>query len=226
MGGYRQHRWPTTPNIVGCYMLRPFGHPVACCCVSRLGVVARSLKLVNNSQHFLCSVIAEAIRLHNSLFQHCWGHSRALDIVSMEIATFLLKTRLQQNFESSPNLMGRVFLIMDYMSLHCLQVVASEMHTIANTIQHLPNQQLPTMLDFNLFLQQCWELLRQFARSHICSRCRQSLQFGDFTLLFCGVRQKIAGKFVPHVQHDHFFFLTNNVIALRGAAVALAFVLA
>ena len=24
--------WPATPNIVGCYMLRPFAHPVACCC--------------------------------------------------------------------------------------------------------------------------------------------------------------------------------------------------
>ena len=24
--------WPTTPNIVVCYMLRPFAHPVACCC--------------------------------------------------------------------------------------------------------------------------------------------------------------------------------------------------
>ena len=38
-----QHCWPTTPNIVGCYMLRPFAHPVACCCVL-LGVVAQSLK--------------------------------------------------------------------------------------------------------------------------------------------------------------------------------------
>ena len=28
-----QHCWPTTPNIVGCYMLRPFAHVVGCCCV-------------------------------------------------------------------------------------------------------------------------------------------------------------------------------------------------
>ena len=28
-----QHCWPITPKIVGCYMLRPFAHPVACCCV-------------------------------------------------------------------------------------------------------------------------------------------------------------------------------------------------
>ena len=40
-----QHCWPTTPNIGGCYMLRPFAHPVACCCVL-LGVVAQSLKPV------------------------------------------------------------------------------------------------------------------------------------------------------------------------------------
>ena len=40
-----QHCWPTTSNIVGCYMLRPFAHTVACCCVL-LGVVAQSLKPV------------------------------------------------------------------------------------------------------------------------------------------------------------------------------------
>ena len=27
-----QHCWSTIPNIVECYMLRPFAHPVACCC--------------------------------------------------------------------------------------------------------------------------------------------------------------------------------------------------
>ena len=26
-----QRCWPTTPNVVGCYILRPFEHPVACC---------------------------------------------------------------------------------------------------------------------------------------------------------------------------------------------------
>ena len=43
-----QHCWPTTPNIVGCYMLRPFHsllHVVICCCVL-LGVVAKRLKAV------------------------------------------------------------------------------------------------------------------------------------------------------------------------------------
>ena len=40
-----QHCWPTTPNIVRCYMLRPFAHPVACCWML-LSVVAQSLKPV------------------------------------------------------------------------------------------------------------------------------------------------------------------------------------
>ena len=42
-------------NIVGCYMLRPFAHPVACCWVL-LGVVAQSLKpvklLIQNTLSF------------------------------------------------------------------------------------------------------------------------------------------------------------------------------
>ena len=32
-------------NIAGCYMVRPFAHPVSCCCML-LGVVAQSLKSV------------------------------------------------------------------------------------------------------------------------------------------------------------------------------------
>ena len=48
----------------------------------------------------------------------------------------------------------------------------------------------------------------------ICSRCLQYLKYGDFTLLLCGVRQRNARKFVLHVQHEYFPFLTNNIIAL------------
>ena len=40
-----RHCRPTTPNIVGCYMLRTFAHPVVHCCVS-LKAVAQSLKPV------------------------------------------------------------------------------------------------------------------------------------------------------------------------------------
>ena len=55
-----QYCWPTTPNVVGCYMLRPFAHPVACCCVLLRKVWNRPNFSANNSQHFFCSVIAEA----------------------------------------------------------------------------------------------------------------------------------------------------------------------
>ena len=48
----------------------------------------------------------------------------------------------------------------------------------------------------------------------ICSGCRQNLKFGDFTLLFCGVRQRNARKFMLHVQHDYFPFLANHIAAL------------
>ena len=81
-----QHCWSTTPNIVGCYMLRPFAHPVACCWML-LRVVAQSLKPVKLfSQQlptFLLfrdrrSVAQQCwIRLH-TLLQHCWGHARSL----------------------------------------------------------------------------------------------------------------------------------------------------
>ena len=47
-----------TPNIVGCYMLRPFSHPVACCWIL-LRVVAQSLKPVKLFAPFKRT-------------QHCW----------------------------------------------------------------------------------------------------------------------------------------------------------
>ena len=49
-----------TPNIVGCYMLCPFAHPVACCWMLLGKVWNRSNFSANNSQHFFCSMIAEA----------------------------------------------------------------------------------------------------------------------------------------------------------------------
>ena len=47
-------------NIVGCYMLRPFAHPAACCWMLLRKVGNRSNFSAKNSQHFFCSVIAEA----------------------------------------------------------------------------------------------------------------------------------------------------------------------
>ena len=44
---------------------------------------------------------------------------------------------------------------------------------------------------------------------------------GDYTLLFCGVQQRNARKFVLHVQHEYFSFLTNNFL-LCGVVVVVA----
>ena len=84
-----QHCWLTTPNIVACYMLRPFPHAVACCCVL-LGVVAQSLKPVKVLSQQLPTFllfrdrrsIAQQcwIRL-SQFFQHCWSHAHALHMV-------------------------------------------------------------------------------------------------------------------------------------------------
>ena len=35
------------------------------------------------------------------------------------------------------------------------------------------------------------------------SRCRQNVKFENFMSLFCRLRQKIAAKSVPYVQHDY-----------------------
>ena len=47
-------------HIVGCYILRPFAHPVTCFCMLLSKVWKWSNFRANNSQHFFCSVIAEA----------------------------------------------------------------------------------------------------------------------------------------------------------------------
>ena len=64
-----QHCWPTNPNIVGCYMLRPFVHPVACCWML-LRVVAQSLKPVKLFSRQLPSFLL--FRDRRSVAQQCW----------------------------------------------------------------------------------------------------------------------------------------------------------
>ena len=59
-----QHSWPKTPNIVGCYTLGPFAHPVAFCWML-LCFVAQSLKPVK--------LLAPCKRA-----QHCWPTSPTL----------------------------------------------------------------------------------------------------------------------------------------------------
>ena len=46
------------------------------------------------------------------------------------------------------------------------------------------------------------------------SRCRQNLKYKNFTLSFGRLRQNIAAKSVPHVQHDYFSSFGNQIIDL------------
>ena len=68
-----QHCWPTTPNIVRCYMLRPFAHPVACCWML-LSVVAQSLKPVKLFSQQLPTLPTIS-----------WGHARSLRMVYKDL---------------------------------------------------------------------------------------------------------------------------------------------
>ena len=43
----------------------------------------------------------------------------------------------------------------------------------------------------------------------VCSRCRQNLEFGDFTSLLCRGPQKYLLKSVLHVQHDYLWFFNQ-----------------
>ena len=65
-----QQCWLTTPNIVGCYMLRCFAHPVACCWML-LRVVAQSLKPVKLFSQQLPTFLL--FRDRRSLAQQCWS---------------------------------------------------------------------------------------------------------------------------------------------------------
>ena len=57
---------PTTPNIVGCFMLRSFAHPVACCYLLS-GVVAQILKPGK-----LLATCKRTQQIPTMLDQHCW----------------------------------------------------------------------------------------------------------------------------------------------------------
>ena len=57
-----QHCWLTAPNIVGCYMLRPFAHPVGCCCAK-----------FETSQTFQPTIPTFLLfRDRRSVAQQCW----------------------------------------------------------------------------------------------------------------------------------------------------------
>ena len=77
-----QNCWPTTPNIVECYMLRPFAHPVACCWML-LRVVARSLKPVKLFSQQLRTFLL--LRDRRSVAQHCGSVCTTLPSVAKNV---------------------------------------------------------------------------------------------------------------------------------------------
>ena len=129
-------------NIVGCYMLRPFAHPVACCWML-LRIVAQSLKPVKLFSQQLSTFLL--FRDRRSVAQQCWIrlHSSS-NIVGATHAHYAWITKTYGLYSSHdalqvPNLLG----------------------VVASFCTPLPThtQQLATLL-----AQQCWELLRPFVR--------------------------------------------------------------
>ena len=132
-------------NIVGCYMLRPFAHPVACCW-TLLRVVAQSLKPVKLFGQQLPAFLL--FRDRRSVPQQCWIRlHNSSNIVGATHAHYA-------SFTETYGL---------YPSYHALQV-PTLLGAVASVCTPLPTraQQIPTLL-----AKQCWKLLRAFARSLI-----------------------------------------------------------
>ena len=132
-------------------MLRPFAHPVACCWML-LRVIAQSLKPVKPFSQQLPTFLL--FRDRRSFAQQCWIHLHgSSNIVGATHADY---ARITETYGL-------------YSSLDALQV-PNLLEVDASVCTPLPTrtQQLPTLL-----AQQCWELLRPFARS----------------LTFCGGRE-------------------------------------
>ena len=133
-----QYFWPTNPNIVGCYVLRPFAHPVACCWML-LRVVAQSSKPVKLfSQQLPTFLLLRDCR--RSVAQQCWIRLHSSSNIAG--ATHAHYTWFTKTYGLYPS--------------HCWEWL----HPFPPPLP-TRTQQLPILL-----VQQCWELLRSFARSH------------------------------------------------------------
>ena len=130
-------------NIVGCYMLRPLAHHVACCWML-LRVVAQSLKLVKLFSQQLRIFLL--FRDRRSVAQQCWIrlHSSS-NIVGATHAHYAWITKTYGLYPS-----------------HDAKQVPTLLGVFSSVCRPLPThtQQLPTLL-----APQRWELLRPFARS-------------------------------------------------------------
>ena len=134
------------PALVGCYMLRPFAHTVACCWML-LRVVAQSLKPVKLFSQQLPTFLL--FRYRRSVTQQCWIrlHSSP-NIVGAAHAHYAWFSKTYGLYPSHdapqvPTLLG----IVTSVAHHCQHARNNSQHCWRNNVQ------------------QCWELLRPFARS-------------------------------------------------------------
>ena len=73
-------------NIVKCYMLRPFAHPVACCCAKfetsqTFHPKTPTISFVQWSPKRSATMLDP----FTQLFQHCWGRARSLRMVYKDL---------------------------------------------------------------------------------------------------------------------------------------------
>ena len=116
----RKNCWPTTPNIVGCYMLRPFTHPVACCCAKfETGQTFQPTTPNISFVPWSPKRSATMLDAFAQFLQHCWGHARSLrmDYKDLRVVFFPRCT-------AGPNIIGSC----------CIRL-----HTTANTHATTPN---------------------------------------------------------------------------------------
>ena len=115
-----QHCWPTTPNNVGCYMLHPFAHPVACCC-AKFETSQTFQPTTPNISFVPWSSKRSATMLDPfaQLFQHCWGHTRSLHMVSFRrctvasnnVGSCCIRLHTTANMDATtPNIVGATML--------------------------------------------------------------------------------------------------------------------
>ena len=115
--------WPTTPNIVGCYMLRPFAHPVACSW-TLLRVVAQSLKRVKLFSQQLPTFLLFHDR--RGVAQQCW--------IRLHSSSNIVGTT-HAHYAWLQSLMGYILPTMHCRSQYCWELL----HPFAHHCQHAIN---------------------------------------------------------------------------------------
>ena len=143
-------------NIVKCYMLRPFAHPVACCCAKfetsqTFHPKTPTISFVQWSPKRSATMLDP----FTQLFQHCWGRARSLRMVYKDlwVVSFPRCT-------AGPNIVGSC----------CIRL-----HTTANMHATTPNIVVATMLGVVASVCTQPEVLTSLVRRPLCVVRRLSI---------------------------------------------------